>query len=294
MYKYKCFGASLSTDFEIPFLPHSLGKKNSEIRINKGSDVSVAFDDKYFIEMNLKKGIFFRPKFGSTQISKGSDISYKTLNKTNPINLSFNLLSHPLGYAFYQKGEYVLHASAIEINNKAYLFTGASGLGKSTTVLNLLKNGRFITEDIARVTFKDNKAFIYPSLPVIKLKDQLIYKEEINIKESFSIDADSRGRRGFIIQDFDYTNEPVEISSCFVLTKSNNQNLREIFLRDSFKHLLLNSFCSFPRNTCKVSEEKQLKNIGKFLDTVSIFEYSRKMKDEKKENTFLQENFFNF
>lgn len=282
----------MSTDFQIPFLPQSLSKKKSEITLKKDIDVNISFGNKYFIEMNLKKGLFYKPNFGSAKISNGSNIFYKSLNKASTKTLASNLLSHPLGYAFYQKGEYILHASAIEIDHKAYLFTGASGLGKSTTILNLLKKGRFITEDIARIFFKNNKAFIYPSFPMIKLKDQFSCKKEINLKESFSIDTDERNRKGFVVKEFDYGNKPVEISSCFVLTKSNNQKIREMNLKDSFKHLLLNSFCSFPRNSSKPSEEKQLKNIGQFLDKVSIFEYSRKMKDEIKENAFLQETLF--
>ena len=51
----------------------------------------------------------------------------------------------------------VLHASAVSIKNKAYLFIGPSGAGKSFFMSKLMKNAKFISEDISFITQKDKK-----------------------------------------------------------------------------------------------------------------------------------------
>jgi hypothetical protein len=59
-----------------------------------------------------------------------------------------------LGVILQQRGEFVLHASAIDIGGRAVLFCGRSGVGKSTLAGALMKRGlRLIVDDVATVAF---------------------------------------------------------------------------------------------------------------------------------------------
>ncbi len=54
-----------------------------------------------------------------------------------------------------------IHASAVSKNNKSYIFTGESGIGKTNTVLNLIKNGfDYISDDW--LIIGNNKAYPFP------------------------------------------------------------------------------------------------------------------------------------
>ena len=49
-------------------------------------------------------------------------IKYNLSNKMSPVQKAITLLNQPIAYALFQKKEFVFHASAIEIQDKAYIF----------------------------------------------------------------------------------------------------------------------------------------------------------------------------
>ena len=60
------------------------------------------------------------------------------------------------GLIYLQQGYFLLHASCILINNKAYIFVGTPGAGKSTTVAAFVKAGNApLADDMTVITFQD-------------------------------------------------------------------------------------------------------------------------------------------
>ena len=68
----------------------------------------------------------------------------------------------------------MLHASAVEINNKAVLFVGPSGSGKSSLSSLFSEIGGFITEDLGVLKKYQNKIHIQKTLPIIKLEHWIV------------------------------------------------------------------------------------------------------------------------
>lgn len=69
----------------------------------------------------------------------------------------------PLMWKMQQKGFYPVHASAVEKNGKAYVFTGFGGIGKTTLGLYLAENGYKLMGDNF-VFLKDGKVYPYPEM----------------------------------------------------------------------------------------------------------------------------------
>jgi hypothetical protein len=64
------------------------------------------------------------------------------------------LLGTALGILLYQRGQIVLHASAVLVGGRAVLFTGRSGAGKSTLAAALdLRGYPIINDDVCRIDF---------------------------------------------------------------------------------------------------------------------------------------------
>jgi hypothetical protein len=72
--------------------------------------------------------------------------------------------------ALLQQGEEPLHATVVEIGDRAVGLMGPSGAGKSTLAAYLISRGwRLVTDDMLRVTFDGNGAFAHPGPCWLKL-----------------------------------------------------------------------------------------------------------------------------
>ncbi len=82
-------------------------------------------------------------------------------------------LNQVLPLALAKQGRFVLHASAVEIDDHAVAFMGESGRGKSTLAASFATNGfRFLTDDGLLLERRDNIGYqIMPSHPSIRLWD---------------------------------------------------------------------------------------------------------------------------
>lgn len=80
------------------------------------------------------------------------------------------LLGGALGYLCHQRGVLPVHASVVEIDGRAALFTGVSGAGKSTLASAFLQRGhRVLSDDIAPIALESERARILPSIARIRL-----------------------------------------------------------------------------------------------------------------------------
>lgn len=85
--------------------------------------------------------------------------------------LSLFIVSEPLGILLFQRGDILLHASAIKLpDGNGIVFMGEPGVGKSTTAAAFVKKGcKIISDDLVAIRLIDNKPYLIPSFPQIKL-----------------------------------------------------------------------------------------------------------------------------
>jgi hypothetical protein len=80
------------------------------------------------------------------------------------------LTNFAVSAALLQQGEEPLHATVVEIGDRAVGLVGPSGVGKSTLAAHLINRGwDLVTDDILRVTFEGNTAFAQPGPCRLKL-----------------------------------------------------------------------------------------------------------------------------
>jgi hypothetical protein len=80
-------------------------------------------------------------------LTEGRDIAVAPAPGRLPNETAALLVGTVLGILLQQRGRIVLHASAVEVGNRAMLFCGASGDGKSTLAAGLSKAGHALLSD---------------------------------------------------------------------------------------------------------------------------------------------------
>ena len=267
-YFYRIYSEKIQTDFQVPYLESSISEKKN--LIFKVSAKVKNCTNKNFFNLNLDKGIYC--KKDQLKVSLDSNIRYQILNKKiSNTDLSFKLFTHPMGLYLFQKGNFVLHSSAINIGGKGFIFMGLSGAGKSSVIGSLINHGELITEDISKINFDGDSAFISPSLPIIKLSKDIFNFQSFETVSDFDIAGDQRNRKGYVVKNFDQTNAPVKVSGCFVLNGENSKEIQKVDADFAFRNLLMNSFSAIPKNECKESEKMLLDNISSFIGNVPIY-----------------------
>ena len=194
----------------------------------------------------------------------------------------------PIALLLYQKGELVLHSSAIEIGNETNLFSGLSGSGKSTLAYELIKqNNKMVSEDVCSLRFSLEETFIRPSLPLIKLSMQENNKV---IEERISnILPDSRGRNFYKISKESFQNNPKRIKNCYFIVGRGNPKIEKINEEvEKFKLIYSNIWRQVPYHSCLKSEKIILKNISNLINSINCYKLYVSKDPKKSINTILE------
>lgn len=110
------------------------------------------------------------PGIANFEAHNAQFLHYQQFTKDDDIFRLF-ATSEALGLILHQKGIFLLHGSAVKIGNKAYVFIGIPGAGKSTTIAAFAKTGHTVlSDDMTAISFdEDGKAVVIPAFPQIKI-----------------------------------------------------------------------------------------------------------------------------
>ncbi|MCK8493627.1 serine kinase [Spirosoma sp. RP8] len=97
-------------------------------------------------------------------------------DQTDEELLALFTLSEALGLILFQKGYFLLHGSAIQLNNKGLVFLGLPGAGKSTTVAAFAQQGvPVLSDDMVCIRFDEaQKPLLIPAFSQIKIWESAV------------------------------------------------------------------------------------------------------------------------
>jgi hypothetical protein len=107
---------------------------------------------------------------GAFWVCEGRDIIFAPAPSADERVLRLSLLGPAMALILVQRGQYVLHASAIAIAGRAVAFLGDYGWGKSTTAAALHARGHeMLTDDVTAIHMGSELPRVVPSFPQFKL-----------------------------------------------------------------------------------------------------------------------------
>lgn len=264
MFNYTAYGLNISSEFYIS--PPSNVNRDPDVlilkkKINFPNDVNEGAN---FDFLTNKKGIYlFWKDIGNFTVRNGSEILVDPVSTLDPHFLSEYIRGLPMGLILNQRGYFVLHASAVNVNGIAVAFMGYSGAGKSTTATAFYKNGRsIVTDDILAVSLSGNTPKVHPGFPYIKLSNiaDKFFGEEEGFK---SVEEDQRYR---IIPDFN--SNPLPLAKIYALKWGKSLRIIKLNVQDALIQLLKHSYGTY--YFAESNKGKNLKQCANVVDQVPI------------------------
>lgn len=171
---YQLSGYIFETNIQLLALTPVTGNPNFSILVKDQVDVkvpSMAFETEIYRNDDLNLVFFNKKNAGFIAIWNKNRLEYTPLAGFSNDQIVMYVLGTCYVLMVACLGSISLHAACVVVNNKAILFCGQSGAGKSSLAAYFYAKGYLVlSDDVSNVRLSENgKVFVYPSIPRIKL-----------------------------------------------------------------------------------------------------------------------------
>lgn len=243
MYHYLAHGLHIASELACPELwPYDSNGKPAQVRIRYGQvphELPSPTDEGTYYQANGRQFLLKLKAIGRFLVSDGQEILIEPAQEElqgiqDEIRLF--LLGTALGVLLHQRGQLILHGSAIEISSPpklggteggrgAVVFVGRSGAGKSTLAAAFGQRGyRVLADDVSAIALdSDDRPVIYPGICHIKLWDDAAEKLGYDLRTIRRLRPQVEKYSLSLREQFDPT--PVPLLAVYQLTTSDKPEL---------------------------------------------------------------------
>lgn len=242
---YLIYGNIIGTDLEFPQLVKADATQEPDIKICAG-EIPIDILEKEKQERYYEIGDTFSWLNNPTcvfVVENGEKITYDLKPGEKKVRLLNYLLGFGMCMLFLQRGDMMIHCSALHNGKEAILIAGESGSGKSTTTESYLSNGwNLMADDVALVRYEKDlgKTMVYPAFPFTKLCRNVALERGYNLEEMIYINED---RDKFLVPyrgNFEVTPKPLKKFIMLGLHQGEDVIVREMQGIDKF-HVCVNN-----------------------------------------------------
>lgn len=227
---YHIFGLNIASDIDLPATP--LAEKlppAPDVRIEYGAAPQ-------HLEAPRQKGVRYEAAPGEFLL-RVDNVARYFVQKGNTITIQpeadapqelvlLFLMGSAIGALLHQRNVLVLHAGAIEAGGHGIIFSGLSGVGKSTLAAGFHQRGyAFLADDVCAVSILEGKACIIPGFPRLKLWADALKKLEKDHGALASVRLRQDMEKYFLPVENDHQ-KPVPVKTVFILNTANHDDMK--------------------------------------------------------------------
>jgi hypothetical protein len=245
MYKYRAFGLSIQSEIEISELESINEDIECDIKIlffnihdypDTINDSSVYYGNPEKFIVNIKSVALY-------VVFKGYEIRVYHYVPFKLMEIKTFLLGSVFGALLHQRSTLVLHGSMIEFLGRGVCFTGPSGVGKSTLMLNFLLEGHSIfSDDVCPVLLEEGYPWVVSSYPSAKIWEDALRTHHLSTSGLKSVMFEEKKYRYDIQQTFKTTS--IKLNTVYILKPnfSDEISIHELFGSDKLISLIENTY----------------------------------------------------
>lgn len=178
-FSYKAFGLVFKSAFEIPELLISNDEPDVEIILDKTPE-DLEEITKQGVKYQATKNEFLLEvdHIARYYVKDGTQIVVELLKEKTDKEVRLFLLGSAFGALFLQRGLLPMHGSSMKFGNAATIFTGLSGVGKSSIAAYFVNQGfQALADDISLVNLHLE---VVPGFPSLKIWNDVLQKLDMN------------------------------------------------------------------------------------------------------------------
>ncbi|MDD2800279.1 MAG: hypothetical protein PHC94_00830 [Methylobacter sp.] len=227
MYRYSIYGLTVSSELECPLLLSA--KEQVDITIRFGAIPSCC------ISADTHKGANFIgngkllldiQEIAKYLISDGNAVLIEPYPNAKEEMIRLFLLGSALGILLHQRDILPLHGCGIVYNDKAILFLGETGIGKSTLAETFRRKGyKLLTDDVSALCFSNDASVkVFPAYPKINLMEETA--KNFNIPIEGLPEAHPQKRKYSIPVGESFCPDPKPLSRIYILHQTDQKSIR--------------------------------------------------------------------
>jgi hypothetical protein len=189
---YQAYGMNICSEIACPELMRSEDTVDVRVVVDKIEPFCNPAD-RFWLEYKIEEDAIWISLDGLATflICSGKKIVVDLVDSGAEDIVRYYLLHSAFCALMFQLGLLVLHGSVIETPAGAVVFSGASGVGKSTLAAIFKHRGyRILSDDVCVICDRDGFVKVKPSFPQLKLKADMAAHLQYDTKKAQAIKAD--------------------------------------------------------------------------------------------------------
>lgn len=287
MYSYVAYGLNISSAIALPELPELPKDEKIDLTIRFGSidwHLPEPLEQWSYCKFDGDTAYLGWQIVGKFLVKGGKEIIIEPFADVEERVMRLPLLGSVLAMVLHQRNFLILHGSAVAIENKAAIFVGAKGQGKSTITATLYAQGHpLITDDIAALKAHETNSYsLISGFPQIKLWPEAVEAALNREAKEFGKIHPEIEKRAFAPSD-SFSSLSYPVKKIYVLSVGETLGIKPLNPQEVISSLLANSFIplltgeEFEKDELRVSHFRQCVNIANSLP-VCLLERPRSLK----------------
>lgn len=231
-YHYYLYGLHMTTPLQLPALAAATdtgAPADVTLHIDTFDFPPHELDDDGFALVRDGASIYLHWRdVGRFRVHDGREIHIQPADGVTDEVLRLFIQGTTLAMLLYQRGLFVLHASAVAVDGQVVVFMGDKGAGKSTTAAALCQRGHsLVADDIVVIDLSDPKRpMVIPGYPQIKLWTESVEALGQSVDGYARLRADTDKYAWVAGESFHL--EPLPLSRIYVLSVGDAVNVQPV------------------------------------------------------------------
>lgn len=237
---YQIFGLNITSVIPLPALPvfHRQLDSTPDVVITYGETPETLANPQFKgVRFQAGPGEFLLRVDGVARyyVKDGRRITIMPEAVANEDDILVFLMGSAMAALLHQRNVLALHAGAIAVNGEGVIFTGPSGIGKSTLAAGLHQRGYpFLADDVCAITTANGRPAIIPGFPQLKLWADTLKRLNMN-KSALKCVRWGKDLEKYFLPIESIHNSAVPLKSVFVLETTNTNKMEITVLRGGAK-----------------------------------------------------------